>query len=289
MQDNFDMNDVILNDDENQKNTNIKKILTAIAILVVLFLIVLIIMRFINNGNIETNNELVMPSEEKIMQPEQPKNDQISKPEVKVILPENKTNEKEDLKEVPEKEIQIKPIEKIEQTEEIAEKKEDNNTISQIKTQESKQDLKDETKTEQPVIIKKENESKKEPKKTETKQQVPHQKTIAKPVKQSKQSNENKQKSNKTKLDEKVLTQPQTKLQAGNYIQVLAASQITANSTYMKNIIDKGYNYTLYKTKVAGKEYIKVLVGPYSGAELNKALKDIKTDINKDAFVYKVK
>ena len=67
--DRFSIDDNIVLDPKTAKTNNIKKILTGIAILVVLFLIVLIIMKFINSGNMEEPKPLVMPSEETIFKP----------------------------------------------------------------------------------------------------------------------------------------------------------------------------------------------------------------------------
>ena len=54
MEENYDMRDVLLSDQasKEQKNANLKRILTAIAILFVLLLIILIIMKSISSGNI---------------------------------------------------------------------------------------------------------------------------------------------------------------------------------------------------------------------------------------------
>ena len=68
MEENYDMRDVLLNDQtsKEQKNANLKRILTAIAILFVLLLIILIIMKSISSGNINDEKTIVMPSESEI-------------------------------------------------------------------------------------------------------------------------------------------------------------------------------------------------------------------------------
>ena len=40
---------------------------------------------------------------------------------------------------------------------------------------------------------------------------------------------------------------------------------------------------------VNGKKVIKVLIGPFSGAELNQKLGQIKADIDQNAYIYKIK
>ena len=68
MEENYDMRDVLLSDQasKEQKNANLKRILTAIAILFVLLLIILIIMKSISSGNINDEKTIVMPSESEI-------------------------------------------------------------------------------------------------------------------------------------------------------------------------------------------------------------------------------
>ena len=68
MEENYDMRDVLLSDQtsKEQKNANLKRILTAIAILFVLLLIILIIMKSISSGNINDEKTIIMPSESEI-------------------------------------------------------------------------------------------------------------------------------------------------------------------------------------------------------------------------------
>ena len=66
-----DITDIDLNRNGNDKSASVKKILTAVAILIILFLIVLIVMKFINRGNIDTSANLQMPSEAELAKKEQ--------------------------------------------------------------------------------------------------------------------------------------------------------------------------------------------------------------------------
>ena len=78
-------------------------------------------------------------------------------------------------------------------------------------------------------------------------------------------------------------------MQKGNYIQVLATADFKPDADYIKKLKSKGYSYTLYKTTVKGREYVKVLVGPFDETKLNSEMPNIRATINKDAFVFRVK
>ena len=71
----------------------------------------------------------------------------------------------------------------------------------------------------------------------------------------------------------------------GSYVQVFATSKFNPNADYMKKIAAKGYSY---KTIKAG-ELTKILVGPFDEKGLQKAVNDIRKDVNKDAFVFRAK
>lgn len=75
----------------------------------------------------------------------------------------------------------------------------------------------------------------------------------------------------------------------GTYIQVTATNKFDPSDKYLRNLKSKGYSYKLYKTLVNGKEYTKILVGPYDKKSINSHLSKIRKDINKDAFIFRVK
>ena len=89
MEENYDMRDVLLSDQasKEQKNANLKRILTAIAILFVLLLIILIIMKSISSGNINDEKTIVMPSESEINRVATQKNQEqnLTKPQVEPV------------------------------------------------------------------------------------------------------------------------------------------------------------------------------------------------------------
>lgn len=278
MRDDFDMNDIILNN-ENPKNTNIKKILTAVAILVVLFLIVLIIMKFINHGNVNTSNDLVMPSEDQVLKPKetqttaQPQPDSSAKTTNPIIVKEIAPPQ-----EVKQVVVQPAPQEPKEEKQATA-TQETVKPVEIIKPNES----------EKPVQITKPNEPVKHDHVTKTKEPVKTQETTkptakATSTKKTKESAKQEQKST-TKAG--AVHKPVATIKAGNYIQIFAVSTFNQNHDFVKRLVQKGYDVVPYQTKVNNNDVIKVLVGPYSGTELQNSLKDIKANINKQAFIFK--
>ena len=77
-------------------------------------------------------------------------------------------------------------------------------------------------------------------------------------------------------------TEPATK---GSYVQVFVTSKFNPNAEYMKKIAAKGYSYNTIKVG----ELTKILVGPFDEKTLQKAVGDIRKDINKDAFIFRAK
>ena len=134
-----DINDIVLNRNGNDKSASVKKILTAIAILIILFLIVLIIMKFINKGNIDTSANLQMPSEAELA-----KKEQAPKLEPIVITPKP-----EPKKEEPKVEVKKPEQPKIDPSEP------QNDAKFEIKKEEVKVDVKEqiiEIKKEEPQV-----------------------------------------------------------------------------------------------------------------------------------------
>lgn len=286
--DRFSIDDNIVLDPKTAKTNNIKKILTGIAILVVLFLIVLIIMKFINSGNMEEPKPLVMPSEETIFKPK------AKKPSQPIREIDEASSKNVETKKLEPQVVEIRPIKieeapkKIENTIETKDEvkqtivksspKEEIKQEPKAETTKSKQEVvvvtsKKETPKQEPKKVIKEEKVKKEAQKQEVKKQTP------KAQKQESKNQTLAQKNNAT----------QTTLQKGSYIQVLATADFKPDADYIKKLKSKGYSYTLYKTTVKGREYVKVLVGPFDEAKLNSEMPNIRATINKDAFVFRVK
>ena len=92
-----------------------------------------------------------------------------------------------------------------------------------------------------------------------------------------------------------VKTEPMKKMNnvfatTGVYVQVGATSRLTPDKKFLAKLTSKNYEYRLLPIDVKGKKVTKILIGPYvtSGAA-KSMLGDIKSTINKDAFIYRVK
>ncbi|MBR2156760.1 MAG: SPOR domain-containing protein [Campylobacter sp.] len=296
-----DINDIVLNRNGNDKSASVKKILTAIAILIILFLIVLIIMKFINKGNIDTSANLQMPSEAELA-----KKEQAPKLEPIVITPKP-----EPKKEEPKVEVKKPEQPKIEPSEP------QNDAKFEIKKEEVKVDVKEqiiEIKKEEPqvqiaptpqtvqpqqqVVANAESKpqpKKEEPKKTEPKVQPKPEPKKEQPKVETKKPEPKKEepkKQEQPKNSEPAKTQPKgsnikdvANLASGTYIQVHALSQYNPNAPSIKKISEKGYTPIAHKSG----NLTRILVGPFkNNDELSKAMSDVKT-LNNEAFVYRVK
>ena len=169
-----------------------------------------------------------------------------------------------------------------------------------IKKLKDKENNKPVSKTEEPKEIVKPIEKPAEipAKKTETKVDAPvkkvekvaatDKKSEAKPAKAENKVDKKIEKKVETKIEktdkkaEVAKTEPATK---GSYVQVFVTSKFNPNAEYMKKIAAKGYSY---KTIKVG-ELTKILVGPFDEKTLQKAVGDIRKDINKDAFIFRAK
>lgn len=78
-------------------------------------------------------------------------------------------------------------------------------------------------------------------------------------------------------------------LEKGFYVQIYSVSNFDPKSHEIKKITDNGYEYKSYKTQIKGKDSTRVLVGPFSEAELDAELSKIREKINKEAFKFQVK
>ena len=296
-----DINDIVLNRNGNDKSASVKKILTAIAILIILFLIVLIIMKFINKGNIDTSANLQMPSEAELA-----KKEQAPKLEPIVITPKL-----EPKKEEPKVEVKKPEQPKIEPSEP------QNDAKFEIKKEEVKVDVKEqiiEIKKEEPQVQiaptpqtvqpqqqvvanaePKPQPKKEEPKKTEPKVQPKPEPNKEQPKVETKKPEPKKEepkKQEQPKNSEPAKTQPKggnikdvANLASGTYIQVHALSQYNPNAPSIKKISEKGYTPIAHKSG----NLTRILVGPFkNNDELSKAMSDVKT-LNNEAFVYRVK
>ena len=295
---NEELKDILLEKDDEAKGAKLKKLLMFIAALVILFLIIIVAMKLVNsNDSAQSQNEadsrLVLPP----VPAEQPVDTQV---------PAQDTNS--DVKKGDTQLFEQVPI--------VPENKQQDDFEDMIKKLKDKEGAKSAPKTEEPKEVVKAVEHPAEtPKKAETKVEAPAKKAETKSEAKAEKKAEAKpakteakaEKKAETKAEKKPETKVEKKVEApakaekaekkaeapakaesvakGSYVQVFATSKFNPNADYMKKIAAKGYSY---KTIKAG-ELTKILVGPFDEKGLQKAVNDIRKDVNKDAFVFRAK
>ena len=295
---NEELKDILLEKDDEAKGAKLKKLLMFIAALVILFLIIIVAMKLVNsNDSAQSQNEadsrLVLPP----VPAEQPVDTQV---------PAQDTNS--DVKKGDTQLFEQVPI--------VPENKQQDDFEDMIKKLKDKEGAKSAPKTEEPKEVVKAVEHPAEaPKKAETKVEAPAKKAETKSEAKAEKKPEAKPAKTEAKAEKKAETKaekkPETKVEKkaetpakaekaekkaeapakaesvakGSYVQVFATSKFNPNADYMKKIAAKGYSY---KTIKAG-ELTKILVGPFDEKGLQKAVNDIRKDVNKDAFVFRAK
>ena len=295
---NEELKDILLEKDDEAKGAKLKKLLMFIAALVILFLIIIVAMKLINSGDStqaqnEADSRLVLPP----VPAEQPVDTQV---------PAQDTNS--DVKKGDTQLFEQVPI--------VPENKQQDDFEDMIKKLKDKEGAKSAPKTEEPKEVVKAVEHPAEaPKKAETKVEAPAKKAETKSEAKAEKKAEAKPAKTEAKIEKKAETKaekkPETKVEKkpeapakaekvekkaetpakaesvakGSYVQVFATSKFNPNADYMKKIAAKGYSY---KTIKAG-ELTKILVGPFDEKGLQKAVNDIRKDVNKDAFVFRAK
>lgn len=313
MENDFTMADILLDKDKaaQEKSVNIKKILMGISVLVIIFLIVLIIMKFINRGNIDTNDSITMPNEQEILTPNTKNNEmaqntantptveqqikiQTKPAEIQQIEPSSQTTKEPTQIEIkPDnsnaKVVEIKPIaiapeppKKVEQPVKIEEPK---------KILETTQIKKEITVPQKPKKIEKtQNTNIKKSEPVKAQQTVTKQNIEGKKNEKSVFSNNSKNKQIKVSDIKNAKPKVAAVATTGNaYIQVLAFSSDKKENIVTKKLKEKGYSYKFQDTVVNGKKMTKILVGPYDNANIESKIKQIRSEINPEAFVYRAK
>lgn len=287
---NEELKDILLEKDDEAKGAKLKKLLMFIAALVILFLIIIVAMKLINSGDStqaqnEADSRLVLPP----VPAEQPVDTQV---------PAQDTNS--DVKKSDTQLFEQVPI--------VPENKQQDDFEDMIKKLKDKEGAKPAPKTEEPKEVVKAVEHPTEaPKKAETKVEAPAKKAETKSEAKVEKKAEAKPAKTEAKAEKKAETKAEKKAEApakaekvekkaeapakaesvakGSYVQVFATSKFNPNADYIKKIAAKGYSY---KTIKAG-ELTKILVGPFDEKGLQKAVNDIRKDVNKDAFVFRAK
>ncbi|MEH1010078.1 SPOR domain-containing protein [Campylobacter concisus] len=295
---NEELKDILLEKDDEAKGAKLKKLLMFIAALVILFLIIIVAMKLINSSNStqaqnEADSRLVLPpvpAEQPVdtQVPAQDTNSDVKKGDTQLfeqvpIVPENKQQDdfedmikklkdKEGAKSAPKTEEPKEVVKAVEKPAEAPKKAE-----AKVEAPAKKAETKSESKVEKKPEAK--------PAKTEAKaEKKPETKAEKKPETKVEKKAEAPAKAEK--VEKKAETPAKAESVAkGSYVQVFATSKFNPNADYMKKIAAKGYSY---KTIKAG-ELTKILVGPFDEKGLQKAVNDIRKDVNKDAFVFRAK
>ena len=280
---NDELKDILLDKDDEAKGVKLKKLLMFIAALVVLFIVIIVAIKLINSSDPaqtqnETDSRLVLPpvpAEQPVEQPVADTNSNIKKSDTQLF----------------------------EQVPIVPESKQQDDFEDMIKKLKDKENTKPAPKAEEPKEVVKAVEHPAEtPKKAETKVEAPAKKAETKSEAKAEKKPETKPAKTEAKTEKKAETKaekkPETKVEKkaeapakaesiakGSYVQVFATSKFNPNADYMKKIAAKGYSY---KTIKAG-ELTKILVGPFDEKGLQKAVNDIRKDVNKDAFVFRAK
>ena len=250
-----DLQDIILENDDENPNGKAKKIITTIISLIILFLIIVIVVRFLNTND-EEEPMLSQNTADALILPDEP------------VAPMPESFEQIPI--VTEPELTIGQV--LEQKDEpIAE------LIAPKEPEKPEPAPKAELKE---PAAKLEPATKPEPKKPEPKKLEP---AVIKPEP-------------KQPALEKELTKPEIKANtasssamAGSYVQVASVAKFDPKSSLIKKLNSLGYEYKTYETTVNGKKVIKLLVGPFSGAELKQKLDQIKANIDQKAYIYRIK
>ncbi|WP_103636021.1 SPOR domain-containing protein [Campylobacter concisus] len=298
---NEELKDILLEKDDEAKGAKLKKLLMFIAALVILFLIIIVAMKLINSSDStqaqnEADSRLVLPpvpAEQPVdtQVPAQDTNSDVKKGDTQLfeqvpIVPENKQQDdfedmikklkdKEGAKSAPKTEEPKEVVKAVEHPAETPKKAE-----AKVEAPAKKAEIKSEAKAEKKTEAKPAKTEVKTEKKAETK---PEKKAETKVEKKA----ETPAKAEKAEKAEKKAEAPAKaeSVAKGSYVQVFATSKFNPNADYMKKIAAKGYSY---KTIKAG-ELTKILVGPFDEKGLQKAVNDIRKDVNKDAFVFRAK
>lgn len=269
-----DLSDIIL-EKERGNSEKIKKLLLGGASLILLFLIVLIIMKMLNNPD-----EAVMTENLASTQTEVPS------PAAKETASIEKESEDEGL-------FKQEPI--IEEGTETDLKFEE--MVRKLKEQDGSLQSIDETPKEKPAPATTPSEPKPTPKVAESKP-----KPVTKPVKPEPKPEpvtaapKVKKPAPKKEIivsetKPKPVTKPvKTSSISGYFIQVGATSRSFPDRRFLRKIKQSGYDYIVHKVQVKGRTIKKVLVGPYPTKDAaRKALPGVRSSINPDAFVFRMK
>lgn len=305
-----ELRDIMLDNNEDKKSKSVKRILVLVAVFVIIFLAVLIAMKFLNSS--ETNAQIAQPDSRMTLPPE-PDNTRSIPQQVNVPTPEQVAQAQPQPQPEPTQPLVQEPQQNnFEQVPIVPENKGQDSFEDMVKSLKEKEDKKQQeaqagdpaTPPTEPATIQgalKQNDTPSpqpsEPK-AESKQHVNVVKTKEQKQKEAKNEKVAKQPKATDAHKEKVAKQKPTKqtpatggdeAHSGSYIQVFAVKHFNEKAPELGKLKAAGYAYKLYRTNVNGDEIIKVLVGPYSGAQLKSELAKIKQNAAPNAFIVNIK
>lgn len=305
-----ELRDIMLDNNEDKKSKNVKRILILVAVFVIIFLAVLIVMKFLNSP--ETNDQ-VAQTDSRLVLPPEPDNtrsipQQVSVPATPPSEPAPQvaqTNVPPVTPPPPSEPQAQQPTPAFEQVPIVPENKGQDSFEDMVKALKEKEDKRQQdtgavvapAPTEPSTIqgALKQNdtpnaqssEPKAEPKQhvNVVKQKEPKQE---KPAKQPK-NDAAKEKQAKQKPARQAPAASGGDAHSGSYVQVFAVKHFNEKAPELGKLKAAGYAYKLYRTNVNGNEIIKVLVGPYSGEQLKSELAKIKQSAAPNAFIVNIK
>ena len=304
-----ELRDIMLDNNEDKKSKNVKRILILVAVFVIIFLAVLIVMKFLNSP--ETNDQ-VAQTDSRLVLPPEPDNtrsipQQVSVPATPPSEPAPQvaqTNVPPVAPPPPSEPQAQQPNPTFEQVPIVPENKGQDSFEDMVKALKEKEDKRQQdagapapTPTEPSTIqgALKQNdapsaqpsEPKAEPKQhvNVVKQKEPKQEKAAKQPK----NDSAKEKQAKQKPAKQAPAASGGDAHSGSYVQVFAVKHFNEKAPELGKLKAAGYAYKLYRTNVNGNEIIKVLVGPYSGEQLKSELAKIKQSAAPNAFIVNIK
>ena len=305
-----ELRDIMLDNNEDKKSKSVKRILVLVAVFVIIFLAVLIAMKFLNSS--ETNAQIAQPDSRMTLPPE-PDNTRNIPQQVNVPTPEQVAQAQPQPQPEPTQPLVQEPQQNnFEQVPIVPENKGQDSFEDMVKSLKEKEDKKQQeaqagdpsTPPTEPATIQgalKQNdapspqpsepkaESKQHANVVKTKEQKQKEAKNEKVAKQPKATDVHKEKVAKQKPTKQTPASGGDEAHSGNYIQVFAVKHFNEKAPELGKLKAAGYAYKLYRTNVNGDEIIKVLVGPYSGAQLKSELAKIKQNAAPNAFIVNIK
>ena len=306
-----ELRDIMLDNNEDKKSKNVKRILILVAVFVIIFLGVLIVMKFLNSP--ETDDQVAQPDSRLTLPPEPdntrsiPQQVSVPTPPPSEPAPQIAQTNVPPVAPPPPSEPQVQqPNPTFEQVPIVSENKGQDSFEDMVKALKEKEDKRQQEAEAaapmptEPATIQgalKQNdapsaqpsEPKSEPKQhiSVVKPKEPKQEKTAKQPK----NDAAKEKPAKQKSAKQAPSQAASGNEAhsGSYIQVFAVKHFNEKAPELGKLKAAGYAYKLYRTNVNGNEIIKVLVGPYSGAQLKNELAKIKQNTAPNAFIVNIK